>query len=423
MNIVYAFASPNGSEATDVSNAVAQKYFEQAQRRVLSLLAGGLPNSLIRGLETMAVSPATAWRPEMGMAIAACNAGNATLAAFQLVILTAPLEIECSGQVGAGSLLLDGWLIPVHGEVSIRASSGILHISSASGVALFAIKDGRWNLSEEAVDRDWVVYSALSGRPRYIVDSGIPGSSRMFPQLGGKGPHALQGGTRSRKDVANTINTLNVALQSINDSKGYGEWMSSAVDGLILTTGDVSVGVSSPNFPGLVALNLKGSALEYAETIISAVCYQKLFQLAMLYALTEPGTEEIHYIPERRSYTTTRRALAAAHEHVNAIVMLKSFNAETMDMDLVRSRIRKRALMLSTDCVPALEKSSILTIAGKNLWSRLCDLSFNDTFLEGSDTPVDSNNVSERKRVETALDCGLDKESATSQILVAGSAT
>lgn len=379
MDITEAFASAQNTDVFSAPSIVAHKYFERAYGRVLARLPEKERDEFEVAMSVGEGSPVVDWRPEIGMALSACDAGKIMLAAFQLLVTRASTQVRFSGNLEKSSLFVDGWLIQVEGATSVLSGGGLLQVRSALGEVNFLDIGNWWELVGASADSGWIVYRSAVSRPRYIVRSDIPGSSKMFPAIGkSAGLQALSDRSPCNEMASGATKAINAALIGIERSGNYGGWLATAVDGIILTGGDVPVGISSPNFPGLIALNDQGSVLDYAETIVSAVCHQKLFQLAMIHALTEPGKEEVHYVPERRSYTTTRRALAAAHEHINAICMLNGFQDPSVPSELIDIRIRKRELMLMVDCVSPLEKSEILTPAGKHLWQHLKSLSGKD---------------------------------------------
>ncbi len=67
---------------------------------------------------------------------------------------------------------------------------------------------------------------------------------------------------------------------------------------------------------------------------MDAASQQKLFQLSLACELVAKDEEEIHYVPSRRTYVTTRRLFAAAHQHVNAIRALAALKARRLEGQL-----------------------------------------------------------------------------------------
>ncbi|MGH8083764.1 MAG: hypothetical protein ACREPV_00615 [Lysobacter sp.] len=357
------------------SAVIAGKHFERVRQRLLCQLEASSQHGLALALAAARPAADACWRADVGIAATACASGSATLAALQLILMARPQTLELSVALEApGRLFLDGCVLPVQDEVVVCADADGLHLPRGGGSACVDAATGRWNITAVPDDEAGRVHTLHSAPARYLIESGRAGSSSIFPN-----PMDTRSGHGRMPETAASIRAIDLAFATLTaNSAARQAWFASAIDGVILTHGEAEVGISSPDFPGLIALNTGRNLLDYAETIIAGTCHQKLFQLALVFALTQPGVEEVHYVPSRRSYTTTRRALAAAHEHVNVIAALRDMATAPEAPSGIRGHIERRMLMLETDCVPALDTSAVLTDAGACLWRRLRELAATD---------------------------------------------
>jgi len=373
MPIVHALASPLAAHSEAFSEIVARKLFENVRARVLSELAerSSTLATAVAGLDSGA---SHYWRAELGAITAACNGGNAELAALQLITMHHRDALTVQIDIGkAGHLYMDGIIVPLQGRVEVRLQADRLQLAREQDDLLFCMNRGRWTLEETPPDSIWRVHGLRAAHPRYVIESTITNPESVFPVIG---RYAFRKDAKpaDATSVTACLEVLGSTLQYIETySKAYESWFRGSIDGLVLTTGSSAMSMTSPLFPGLVALNMGYDALDYAEVLTSAASQQKLHQLSLVSALTVPGREEVRYLPTRRSYTTSRRALTSAHDHVNAIRMLSDLSLIEGLSDQVAQRIETRKLLLATDCIPILENSEILTPAGQALWRCLKD--------------------------------------------------
>lgn len=373
MPIVQALASPLAAHSEAFSELVAKRLFENVRARVLSGLAER-PSALVAAVAELDNGVSHYWRAELGAMTAACNAGNAELAALQLITMhprndfTVQLDIRKTGH-----LYMDGIIVPIQGRVEVLLEADRLQLSRENDTLLFSMTQGRWTPEEMPLDSVWRVHGLRAAHPRYVIESTITNPESVFSVIG---RYAFRRDAKpaDAESVTECLDVLGSTLQYIETySKTYQSWFRESIDGLVLTTGKSATSMTSPLFPGLVALNMGYEALDYAEVLTSAASQQKLHQLSLVSALTLPGREEVRYLPTRRSYTTSRRALTSAHDHVNAIRMLSDLSLIEGLSDQIALRIETRKLLLATDCIPILERSDILTPAGQELWRCLRD--------------------------------------------------
>jgi HEXXH motif-containing protein len=371
--IVQAMASPLAAHSEAFSELVAKKLFENVRARVLSQLTER-SSALATALADLDSDTSHYWRPELGAMTAACNAGNAELAALQLITMHPRGALSAQLNIGkAGHLYMDGNILPLQGRVEVRLQADRLQLAREHDALFFCMSRGRWTLEDTPPDSVWRVHGLRAAHPRYVIESTITNPESVFPVIG-KYAFRKDAKPADAATVTACLDVLRSTLQYIETySKTYESWFRGSIDGLVLTTGSSATSMTSPLFPGLVALNMGYDALDYAEVLTSAASQQKLHQLSLVSSLTLPGKEEVRYLPTRRSYTTSRRALTSAHDHVNAIRMLSDLSLIEGLSDQVASRIETRKLLLATDCMPILESSEILTPAGQELWRCLKD--------------------------------------------------
>jgi HEXXH motif-containing protein len=374
MPIVQALASPLAAHSEAFSELVAKKLFENVRARVLSGLTERR-GALAVAMAELDSGASHYWRAELGAMTAACNAGNEELAALQLITMYPRNALTVQLDIGnAGHLYIDGIIVPVQGRVEVRLEANRLQLGREKDTLLFSMAHGRWIPEETPLDSVWRVHGLHAAHPRYVIESSITSPESVFPVIG---RYAFRRDAKpvDAASVTACLDVLGSTLQYIETySKTYQSWFRGSIDGLVLTTGNSATSMTSPLFPGLVALNMGYDALDYAEVLTSAASQQKLHQLSLVSALTLPGREEVRYLPTRRSYTTSRRALTSAHDHVNAIRMLSDLSLIEGLSEQVARRIETRKLLLATDCIPILENSEILTPAGQELWRCLRDV-------------------------------------------------
>lgn len=374
MSIVAAFASPLGEPTAIASQTIARKYLESIRTRLgEALRAKGQP-SLAARLDGDYLARGGAWRPEVGIARTALTSNRVELAALQLAAISAHEGLRLQAQIDEPSVLaVDGWIVPVHGATAVETAGGQLRVSSASGQAEFRCNGGRMTRVASDAGMYWDVTAIDGPPPRYAIESRLGFSAGNFPW-----PATFQtaaGGARDHGPATGPVDALARAMRLVGEAAPeQAEWIGCVVDGFLLATGPATYGISSPDFPGLVALSSSGTELDYVEAVVAEACHQYLYQLLLVSPLTQAGTEEIHYIPARRFYLTTRRALVAAHVHANVILMLRQLATVPEHADSARFRIVRRMLMLDTDCLPALDNSAQLTAAGRELYSRVREL-------------------------------------------------
>lgn len=360
MFIVHSLAGPTAT-GDAASAVVAAKYFERVVHQVHEALSRC---GLDREAECLTSIPAErCWRPEIGLARRACAEGNTQLAALQLLVVgdgKIPMRIDTE-LPQPGRLLVDGEIVELEGVVVLRLDH-VLTIECGERRAQFSKQDDRWLLSTPPSRPRWRVHGLSPYGPSFIVESDIQGTPALFPDL-----------ARTRKPPPGEstddmdLGPIREAIDLISANPSYAGLLASVVRGFIVTRGERSPANSSREMPGLVALKSADEVLGYVESIVAAACHQALFQMSLAFALTESGREHVGYVATRRTYMTARRALAAAHEHVNVARLLESLSSDAQ----TRARASRRRLLIATDCAPLLDRSKNLTAAGSQLWTAL----------------------------------------------------
>jgi len=343
-----AFASPEWQIARSVPDIVPELYFAQTRDRLTERLRG-FNRTLAGAVESIGRPAYTCWRPEVGLAASALKAGRADLAALQLLV-TAPQVGAGGSQVNlshAGPLLIDGRLLHAEGHMSVEACS-------------------------RRSDSAWPVFPMSGSGPRYVVDSGLPGYVGVFPWPRAARLRLMEPRPNHEDRASAVIGVLTRALDLIRtECPPFWHWLEGVVDGFLLTNSRAFTGVSSPDFPGLVAIGISDSEVEYVELLATQVCHQRMFQLLLVAGMTAGENEEIHYLDARRSYVTTRRMLAAVHEHVNVIRLLLAIDWQGDQKEVVHRQVQRRLLALNAHALPIVRKSRTLSEQGRALGDAL----------------------------------------------------
>lgn len=370
--IVNLLAAPPDRGSSAGSGLIATKLLESTVARLIPVLDQAGHGQLVAALSSSRPRRPGAWQPALGIGSAASRTGHQLLGALHLMSMMqpeAPFELTVPLD-RPGTLYLDGHLLPVGHHVTVTADLTGLQFKSQGATAKLESETGQWLLAN--VEGGLRAVRPFARRiARYVAISSVKGSSSVFPDPMRHSPLGAEPSGPLEGDLLHVEAALSALAGSANEQL---QWLEESVDGLLLVSGEAAA-LSSPDFPGLLALAPGKSVPDYIEAIAGGACHQKLFQLALVSALTKPGREEVHYVPARRSYTTTRRALAAAHEHVNVIGTLRGLTQRPSPWaSSLLERIERRRLMLAIDCVPALDSSAILTEAGSLLWRRLQDV-------------------------------------------------
>lgn len=366
MSIVQAFATPVEPGSVAASLAVGQKVFEQVKSQLVRMLRLSSLSELAIHIDGLEPSQ-SCWRPEMGIAVAR-SPESLKLAALQFALVARPGDRELTVVLDApGRLFLDGNAWQVRDEVVFRMDCESVEVRSSTGVASFRFEFGNWEVARFPEAGAFLAKAIGNSHPRYVIELCEHSSLGQFPNPVNAKSESMQHSSWADE----SINEIALALKLVGESSpAYVAWLASVVNGIVLVKGK-GISVCSPDFPGLIALQSGLAAIDYVELMICAASQQKLYQLARVFPLTEPGVEEVTYIPARRTYVTTRRVLAAAHEHVNVISLLMTLSSGAGVCTDIERRVQARQLMLEINCMPVLDASRILSISGSELWTRL----------------------------------------------------
>ncbi len=353
MTIVEALSTPHTSASLQVSSSISLRLAERVQASLVRCLSRLGHEQLADVVEQSPADPLGAWRPEVGLAARRAGDECPAVAALQWLGAFGRPGLHIEVHVPEPSAVFhDGEIYPVSGSVSlsVNESSG----SDSSRVVL---------LGNRLMEKTSARCAASSGSP-YIaeVESGTPGSYPDPIGLGGRRmQHSEAGATKAWR-----------AYEAVAEDSDYGPWVTSVVRGLLIARGGSAIASTDPGYPGLVALPGTAGTLESFERLVDAASQQKLFQLSLACELVAKDEEEIHYVPSRRTYVTTRRLFAAAHQHVNAIRALAALKARRLEGQLEK-RIATRHLLLNTECSDQLDESTSLTEEGRAVWRILKD--------------------------------------------------
>lgn len=348
--------------------AIAYRYAEAVQSDlVLSLEAAGEVR-LAELVGTPIAVDVNHWRPEVGIARVNIRNGDPLVGAVHWIsaFLACPPDISIPLPPGS-KIFLDGstWCLPSPTHVAISSES--IHLDSGETRVQLERREGVWRRQGFA---DFMPRTVRPLNVSVMDGAGVPG---LYPNPFNSNVQVMtvEDSHGSNKAVELSYRRAFALVSEL--SNPHAKWISSAVAGAVLTFGDSEVSSSDPSYPGLIALKNVASATEAVGRLADAASQQMLFMLAMAFPPTELGREEIHYLKSRRTYTTTRRLLASAFQHINAIAVLTALRVED-EASLLQEAVSARRLLLESECWPALEASKGLTIEGKALWSDLRDL-------------------------------------------------
>ena len=344
--------------------AIVHRYAEAVQSSLVKSLGAAGEGRLAELVATPIVVGRNYWRPELGVARTNVRSGEAKLGAVHWIAAFLGRDVSMRLHLEPGArLLFDGTAWSAQSSTEVVIENGSLSLESTERRIDMMHTDGAWRVAglEPAID--------CAGQPAYASTMNGAGVSGTYPNPFDWRIRTLEKG-ECEGSRASVESMYRDAFCAIAKSTAYGKWISSTIAGAVLTLGDAEVASTDPSFPGLVVLKNASSRVEALGRLADASSQQKLFQLAMLSPPTEQGREEIHYLRSRRTYTTTRRLLASAMQHVNAIGALTALDIPDEDGSL-RGVVASRRLLLESECWAALDASKSLTDQGAELWSDL----------------------------------------------------
>jgi hypothetical protein len=369
--LVDAFGCSPPAEAPAIPRAIVRAIVGRTVDALLPRLQGEAARALRDPLSALRECPGIAWQPELGIA-QALSAADPVAAAIQLLAAAPGTDVDVDPGVGlsaASALYFDGWVARLPEGTRARLSGDRLLFGERGETIAFARgRDGWQPVGAACAGQD--VSRSTSATFRHIVGSRHQGSSDMFPALLEAGAtHAA--GTGVGDDAGGSIAALADALRRLDAlPEGDVQWLRQVTHSVWFSAGSAAVASSSPRYPGVVALRRGAGWDAYAEAIASSVAQQKLHQLLLVSALVDGEAEEIHYVPASRTYTTTRRALAAAYEHAQVARLLRAAAdvAPGAMAEPLRRRALRRGLRLEAECASPLDGSKALGRLGAALW-------------------------------------------------------
>jgi HEXXH motif-containing protein len=377
-----AFASPDGGEATGAVRALALARLNSTRRRIAATLENSGQAETARALLAFTAGPASAWRPETGLALlslrtqVSTESSNLQLAALQLTA-------ACASMGGSGSLetrveapqwlYLDGWLVPVSGCCSLTADGGAVQINSDLGAATFLASDqNHWSLAE-GLSGPWTAHASGGLAPRYVTASGLRHSVEGFPWISDPPPlDAIE-----RQGPADPrIATIHEGWRRILEmTPAYGGWVASTAAGCLLLDPNgrrTAQSGSSYDHPGLIAIEPPDCPIFCGEILVHECSHQHLLVYGMVAPLVTPGSEETSYSPIKRAHRSMDRVLTGGHAVGNMIIYYANLR-RTCELDSAsRERFDRHCTWFADDYRPALNQSKTLTEAGRALWTSLC---------------------------------------------------
>jgi hypothetical protein len=369
--LVDAFGCSPSAEAPAIPGAIVRAIVGRTVDALLPRLQGDAARALQGPLSALRGSPGIAWQPELGIA-QALSATDPVAAAIQLLVAAPNADVDIDAGVvfsAAPALYLDGWVARLREGTRARLSGDHRLVGESGETVAFARgRDGWQPVGAACAGQD--VSLSTSATFRHIVGSQHQGSSDMFPALlEARATHAID--TGDGDDGDGSMQALADALRRLDAlPEGEVQWLRQVTHSVWFSAGSAAVASSSPRYPGVVALRRGAGWDACLEAIASSVAQQKLHQLLLVSALVDAEAEEIHYVPASRTYTTTRRALAAAYEHAQVARLLRAAAdaAPGAMAEPLRRRALRRGLRLEAECASPLDGSRALGRLGAALW-------------------------------------------------------
>lgn len=366
------FAGPAGAGWADIAAAVSQKWMARSLTKIRAALAQAGEADLAELLARDLPPRSSAWRPEFAMAERAAAQGQYALAVMQVAMACDPgadglhLSATCPREA---CLYLDGWLFPVEGACKLAIQSHQINLTSARGRHVFRFEQTGWAPETGASPPGWECERLSCTAPRTLIRAVLPSSQGVFPWPDQRVMLNIVRGRDVGTAHAPGSAEIRAALERLaRSAPGYRDWVAGAIDTMVVLHGEPS---SSADFPGLVVLGQQTSSLDACESLVMLAAPQYFSRLASIIEIVQPGAEEIHYVPERRSYVTTRHLLAHAHEKANLIAMLGALASSCAE---ARRRWALRRMQFAVEFQQLLRDARSLTPAGAAFWSRLQQL-------------------------------------------------
>lgn len=354
-------ALPVPDPASRLCQTIVDRFAMAVHESLIAALVASSETHLAQLVESAPALGQGTWRPELGVIRQSVRAGNAKAGAVLWLAAFADSGAEFEVTLPAGSrLLLDGNAWQFESEVTAAFRGATLRLRSTTTFELTR-RAGVWVEGEFQVN--------AGAWPRFVSGMEGVGVSGAFPdpfRCNARAWHMAEEGDSSigvPQAYADAFGLIG------NSQSPFARWIASTVAGVVLTSGDAEVSSTDPSYPGLVILKNAANTPEAIGRLADATSQQKLFQLALAFAPTEPAVEEIHYLRSRRTYTTTRRLLSSAFQHVNAVGALTSFDFAQSQAS--RQIVAARRLLLESECWAALDASRTFTPHGAQLWADL----------------------------------------------------
>lgn len=366
------FAEPGHENWAPMATMVAQKWMARSRASMAAALTRAGEAALGDALSPEWTPRFSAWRPEFAIAERAAQQGHAALALLQFALACDPgstdlrLSATCPEEA---CLYVDGSLIRVHGNCTLHIRAGEFSLVSDSGAHCFRLHGHRWTRDVADSLPGWACEPSAATAPRNLIRAALPSSQGVFPWPEQRTLLGIAlGRCEPARELPDSAAVQAALLRLAQRAPDYADWVAGAIDTLVLLHGEDS---SSADFPGLVVLAAPTDALDACESLVSQAARQYLSRLASIVPLIQPGSEEIHYLPERRSYVTTRHLLAQAHEKANVIAMLGMLET---DCAATRRRRALRRMQFGVELAGLLDVAGSLTEGGRALWHQLRSL-------------------------------------------------
>lgn len=356
---------------SELDEQFVHSYFEYCREKIIdALIRDGKATELANTLTTR-INRCQPWKAELGNAMELFTKGNIGPSAAQLILASdvIPLELaaSCPNEV---KLLVNGWMVPISRAVQIRKSTSEIEVASESGQYSIARQHEvicsypQRKQADESKSPKVVRFIDMS-KGRGEVFPSVATDIDTVDSIGDSGiPAHVQ-----KKELAEAINLLPNLSEFVLRSAAF-------IIAVPLKDGICPV---EKNWPGVVLIESGLDAVSTLEELIEEICRQQMIKILYCDAVVNGPKEEVHYMPLRRLYLTTRRIFSELLQHMHVLHVLERLSEANWHQKETRVRAKEISLILRTEVFPAIAKSRSLTHAARTLAVRL-----NDSFSAAS---------------------------------------
>lgn len=422
------FVSPlRQCDATMVEIAAGHR-LQLTRSEVIAALQSASNNRAAQALLELVPGSQSAWRPEVGLALAAVRAGNIAEAALQSFLAYAATgsqgAIELTVEQKAW-LYIDGYAVVVDGRCQLSADDDTLALDCGPQQLRWRRVHGRFTALNRS-DGPTVVYPETVIGTAYLFWSGQCQSQSGEPWLPFS-PTAVPNAQPSLSiEKARTAVVDSLAFIA-EYSPAFRSWVGNAAACYLLL--EPAPGPSEHyhgfyNNPGLVALR-NGSIAECCEALVGQSSYQHMLMYLTFGPLFVERAHELQYSSCTRIHQPVEEILCSAHVVGNLILFFDGcLTRGATSPEMSQALVMYRALYLE-ELRPVLQRATSLSEAGSAFWRDLrdqvdeCVLSPARTAAYHTRGATDATRARESipETIEAMLAAGLTLEGIRSRLL------